>query len=442
MTEQAEYFDKEKLLKGDASVRNLVILFLFAWNFGAANMPMAEFIGGIPTTVLRWGATGLSIIWLVGQFLADARGTRLMSSFVPAFLLALVTVVLSKDFAASLLEYLRYASVVALGGIIYLRGRDPGLLTSLRLVSSFLVVASLFQVVLAGEFTPSAMMQAMEDGARLRSAGFTMHPNNLGYLSVVMLITSLWSHARRLRGASLVVEVCIAWVSILVSGSRAAILAAVLVIFIHGFARLCLSSRARAVVINAWTLGVVVFLFCLLVVSQVLPMRSLFEQPASMLSESSSSFDSSDQARQEMWGNAWQEFLNNPIHGQGFGLPILETYNELEQADQFARYAHNAPLNALQSGGILLGIVLLMVYWIAAKAIARIALLAQCVDRHAFSNLRAFLQLLILGLVASAVDGCLQGNFGMSAVFSLCLGVTYVSGGMSDIIFDPYTSVK
>jgi hypothetical protein len=438
VTEQAVHAEHESLLQDDASVRSLMLLFVFAWNFGAANLPMADFIGGVPTTVLRWGATGWSIAWLVCQGLADARGARLMSSFAPAFLLALVTVVLSKDLAASILEYLRYAGVAALGGVIYLRGRDPGLLTSFRIVSSFLVGASLVQILLAGELTPSSVMQAMADGGRLRSAGLTMHPNNLGYLSVVMIITSMWTHAMRWRGALLAVEACVALLALMASGSRAALLAAVLVFLLQVLVRPLASNRVRAVVINTWNFGVVIFLFCSLVFFQVLPMHTLIEQPETLKSATNSSFDESDKARQEMWENAWQEFLADPIKGQGFGLQILETYNELERSDQYAKYAHNAPLNALQSGGILFGAVLLMVYWVTAKAIARILLLAQCVNCNALFNLRAFLQLLTLGLVASAVDGCLQGNFGMSAVFSLCLGATYVSGSMSDMILNPY----
>ena len=180
-----------------------------------------------------------------------------------------------------------------------------------------------------------------------RPSGLTPHPTQLAVISLILFGISLGllaSDQRRRPLALGLVASCILFVSIIASGSRAAFVAALLVV-----ALALVATRSRtAILALAGTVAV----------GAVLTLTGIVDLgDSNALERLSEGGTSADPLREEWTREAWDRFTANPVTGEGFAN---------------SREAHNLFLQVGSSAGLLgiLGALTLVVFTIRTYVIA------------------------------------------------------------------------
>ena len=233
--------------------------------------------------------------------------------------------------------------VIAMAGtpiLLASAGHGPG--RRATLVEAWLMGAALTAAVaLLDALGATAIGQAVSGTYwNGRFAGLTVHPNHLGLVAVMALPVAMWwvnSHSDRGARVGGVLLAGLLVVGVLASGSRAALITAIVIGFLSLVAQ-ARNSNTGMVSPVALFLGSAFIVAAALIITPAIATSGL----ARLVGETDTS--AANQAHLDAMAASLNSFYGNPLIGVGFGS---------------VRLANNIVLQSLQAGGVLaaLGLV-------------------------------------------------------------------------------------
>jgi O-antigen ligase len=409
--------------------------YLLAWSIGTNVVPFAPEAVGAVTPLARWAFVLLALAG--GSLLRPAGPTTAARYGVAAFLVATAAVTLTSQTPTySAIEWVRYASLFALTALIRKRRAGPGeIYRMMRTIVWIVCLGSIVSFAFVEDTLRPLMSGAVSASNRIRSLGIVNHPNNLGVFGSILMLMCVQDG--RSDAASLPTNPAIRVIGffggllvVVASGSRTDLLLSALYLSLA----FCRSLQRRSPRYAPKVRATALCIFALLSAAVAAPLWKVTH--GDDLPQAGAQVDSyreSNEARMTLWRNALATFQAHPLLGAGFASRVQETYDPVDKQYNIAQYAHNSLLNAMQSGGLVgVGVLLGLLLWLSFLLFDTYAWLdfrrGWCLWHRtrvvpAAENEAIFFALIALGTVlSSSIEGALQGNYGINAIFAISVG--------------------
>lgn len=414
--------------------------YLIVWNVDINTFGDVPFLGWVYITAGRWSFVVLAIVAAL-MAPAIAKNNKNSPYLWISFALTFPSVIFSRELSYSFIEWVRYASIFCIfWAFCRVENIEVDAYLIIKKITNFICFGSLIKIIFFEDVFYEIVKFDFDADMRVRSSGITNHVNNLGFFGCLKVLVSMFGEENRCKEIKInlykkLIGVAIGGMIVLASGSRTSIILSAFFIALPVFVR-CFPW-----VINNFRFAHlpsrVVFIWISLVLLISLPLMQMFSSGFQNVELTDvDSYSASNHARHLLWMNSAIIFSENPIMGQGFALQVEEDYNYLMKEFNIAQYSHNSLLNAMQSSGVFGIVALLLLVFKVCSLICESFVLFSKLNQKIHSGLdlvanyglnRMFLfSMILVGTIgASAVEGALQGNYGINSIFALAMAALH-----------------